>query len=459
MPTLSAFMKDKGWDAKNLAFPSDFPSLIETDSRKIVRGQWFVPIVGENFDGHTFIDAAMNSGAEGFLYSRNKEHLISKAALPSGVAVDDTFKAVQDLAQWWRAEHNNCQVIGITGSSGNTSVKELCSEMLATLAPTLKTVGSLNNELGVPLTLLKMNDTHRFAVIEMGARHKGDIAFLSKIVQQDVGVLLNVGSAHIGEFGGAEKILEAKMEIAAAPKTVSFRDDERIVKAMLAVKKANTSFGRSDSADVQVLSDHCDSKGQIHLHLKIRGIEKNLVLPYYHDVYGINVATVIAIGLALGLKAEDCFEGLKAFTGVKGRFHVHRLPDLCLIDDAYNANPHSMKAGLETVRKAFQGQRRVIILGDMRELGDATVSAHQEIGQFVAESIHPAVLLAVGASSRDLADSALKSGMNSQSVCHFENVEALLPKLPNLLEKGDLVYVKASNSLKLSKIIDQLLAR
>lgn len=459
LPSFASFLKENGWDSGSLTIPSNFASLIETDSRKIQTNQWFVPIIGEHHDGHSFVEAALDAGAAGFLYARSRGHLFSEKIKNRGIAVDDTYKAVQQLARWWRAQHKDCMVIGITGSSGKTSVKELCAETLASLAPTLKTVGSLNNELGVPLTLLKLNSAHRFAVIEMGARHKGDIAFLSEIVQQSVGVLLNVGSAHVGEFGGTEKILEAKMEITSASVAVYFRDDPRIHNAMMATGKPTFSFGRLPFADLQVVSDECDNDGQLHLHLKIKGADKKLVLPYFHEVYGLNVAAVLTIALSLNLRPEDCFEGLKNYNGIKGRFQVHRLPNFTLIDDAYNANPQSMKAGLETVRKAFPDKRKVIVLGDMRELGEETESAHRDIGVYCAEILKPDELVTVGESSLWLAKAAKAHGLRENQIHHFANVDEMLPQLPELKSKGDLLYVKASNSLKLSKIVDQLLAK
>lgn len=456
---LASFISSHGWDTKNLKVPESLPSLIQTDSRNAGPGQWFVPIIGENHDGHDFIEKACEMGAEGFLYARSHASKIKAPLLARGIAVDDTFKALQDLAQWWRAQQSSCKVIGITGSSGKTSVKELCAEMLKSLAPTLKTVGSLNNELGVPLTLLQLKKEHKFAVIEMGARHQGDIAFLTQIVQQTVGVLINVGSAHVGEFGGREQVLAAKMEIAAADSSVYFRDDERIHAAMKSKSKKSLSFGRHPEADVRIISDSCDDQGQLQLRLMIVGQTKSFVLPYFHEVYGLNVACVLTIALSLSLPIDACIEGLKTYNGIKGRFQIHRLPAYTLIDDAYNANPQSMHAGLETLRKAFPKQRKILILGDMRELGEETEHAHREIGSYCAKDIKPELLITVGESSQWTHEAALHQGLSPERLEHYANVEEVLPKLKSIVGRGDLLYVKASNSLKLFKIIDTLLAK
>ena len=455
---LAAFMSSHGWDAQGQSVPENLAALIQTDSRKVEKGQWFVPIIGENHDGHDYIQKADKMGAAGFLYARSSKK-IPPALKARGIAVEDTTRALQDLAQWWRAQHREVQVVGITGSSGKTSVKELCAEMLSSIAPTLKTVGSLNNELGVPLTLLQLTGAHKFAVIEMGARHQGDISFLTQIVRQNVGVLLNVGTAHIGEFGGREQVLAAKMEIAETNSAVYFRDDERIHQSMQARPglSARLSFGRHPEADVRIVSDRCDSQGQLELELTIQGEPLALVLPYFHEVYAINVATALAVARSLGLPIAASLQGLKRYTGIKGRFQVHRLPAFTLIDDAYNANPQSMRAGLETLGKAFTDSKKILILGDMRELGEETEQAHRDIGAYCAQEVKPELLITVGESSQWIEDEALAHGLSRERVLHYKNVEAVLPHLKDIGRRDDLLYVKASNGLKLFKIIDTLL--
>lgn len=453
---IASFMNSHAWISAGVAVPEDLPRLIQTDSRKVTPGQWFVPIVGANHDGHDYIRSALEKGASGFLHAASYKPDADIRA--RGVAVSDTMKALQDLAAWWRQNMQQCRIVGITGSSGKTSVKELCAAMLEAIGPTLKTEGSFNNELGVPLTLFRLTPGHRFAVIEMGARHKGDIDFLSRIVQQNVGTLINVGTAHVGEFGGTDKILEAKMEIAVAPRNVYLRDDERIHKAMAALgNKDNLSFGCHPEADVRVLSALCDDSGRTHLELSVCGKKRLLDLPYYHQSHALNVAAAITIGLSFGLSVEACEPGLQNFSGVKGRFRVHRQGGFTLVDDAYNANPQSMRAGLDTIRAAFPSAKKVLVLGDMRELGSETEKAHREIGAFCATSIKPELLVTVGDSSRWLQEEARKAGIAAERTLHFNDVDALLAELDGIRKRGDLLYVKASNSLKLSKIIDMLL--
>lgn len=447
-----------GWKSLRRDIPFNLPNLIHTDSRTIGVGQWFVPIVGEHFNGHRFIEDVIAKGAGGFFFQARDVSRLPESLLKFGIEVADTTRALQDLARWWRLQHKDCQVIGITGSSGKTSVKELLFCMLSSIGPTLKTEGSLNNELGVPLTLCRLTNEHRYAVIEMGARHRGDIEFLSRIAEQDVGVLLNVGTAHIGEFGGKEQILEAKMQIAHAPRCVYFRDDERIHLAMRALAhKEFVTFGMHPAADIQINEARVDAEGK--LHLALRGQSSELVLPYFHESYAINVATVLAIGKSLGLALQSCVSGLENFLGVKGRFHVHRLARLTLIDDAYNANPQSMRAGLETLRQAYSSAAKVLILGDMNELGSIAEEAHREIGAFCAQTIRPLRLITVGRMARWIADSARSEGLAADRILSFDDVQALLPRINELTADAQLLYVKASNSLRLNKIIDTFLTK
>jgi UDP-N-acetylmuramoyl-tripeptide--D-alanyl-D-alanine ligase len=450
-------VKDLGWRTERESLPFDLPNRVSSDSRRIEAGQWFMPIRGTNFDGHDFIQTAMDKGADGFFFESRLRDQLKPEVRSRGIEVLDTTKALQDLARWWRQEIG-CKVVGITGSSGKTTVKEMTAAMLHGIAPTLKTEGSLNNELGTPLTLCRLTPLHRFAVIEMGARHKGDIEFLSQIVLQDIGVLLNVGSAHVGEFGSPLKILEAKMEIAAAGTAVYFKDDERIDQAMKALKNRTlVSFGRDTSADVRLLGTDLDGRGKVRIHFEIRGQKQTVESNFYHSSFPINAAACLAIGLALKLEPKDCVTALQNFHGVKGRFKVHTLRDQLLIDDCYNANPESMRAGLTTIKEAYGNRKTHLILGDMLELGDSSESAHRDVGSFCAREIKPAKLLTVGPMSRWIAEGAIKAGLPADRVTQFESVDQVIAQLPAFWPDAELLYVKASNGLRLSKIIDTLL--
>jgi UDP-N-acetylmuramoyl-tripeptide--D-alanyl-D-alanine ligase len=450
-------VEDLGWHAERESIPFDLPNRLNSDSRRIEPGQWFLPIRGAHFDGHDFIQASMDKGAAGFFYEERVRDGLPLDIRVLGIEVKDTVLALQDLARWWR-QQLGCKVIGITGSSGKTTVKEMAATMLHSISPTLKTEGSLNNELGTPLTLCRLSPLHRFAVIEMGARHKGDIEFLSNIVRQDIGVLLNVGSAHVGEFGSPMKILEAKMEIAAASTAVYCCDDPRIESAMKGLSgKTLLSFGRRPEADIRLLETELDGHGQVRIRFLAQGQPILIETNYYHSSFPINAAACLAIGAALKLDLPSCVNGLQTFRGIKGRFKVHSIKNQILIDDTYNANPESMKAGLDTLLSAYAGRKTYLILGDMLELGDSSEIAHRSIGAYCASQIKPERLITVGSMAAWIAEEAIKGGIPAAKVQQFQGVDQLLTHLPAFWPDAELLYVKASNGLRLSKIIDSLI--
>jgi UDP-N-acetylmuramoyl-tripeptide--D-alanyl-D-alanine ligase len=248
------------------------------------------------------------------------------------------------------------------------------------------------------------------------------------------------------------------MEIAAAPTAVYFKDDPRIDEAMKSLKnKTLVTFGQNPYADVRLLETELDGRGRVQLNFSIRGQRQTIESHYYHSSFPINAAACLAIGLALNLDLTACAAALRSFHGVKGRFKVHALRDQLLIDDSYNANPESMKAGLSTLREAYGSRKICLILGDMLELGDSSESAHRSVGAFCAKEIKPARLLTVGPMAGWMADEAIKSGLPADRIEQFANVDQVIAQLPAFWPDAELLYVKASNGLRLSKIIDTLL--
>ena len=455
--TLASSMKEFGWLTNHPLVPNDLPNLLNTDSRSLQAGQWFLPIRGQHYDGHDYIPLAMAKGAAGFFYQVSHAKHLDDEHRKFGIEVADTTLALQQLARWWR-QKMGCTVIGITGSSGKTTVKEMTGIMLQHFAPVLMTEGNYNNEIGVALTLCRLKPEHKYAVIEMGARHKGNIAFLSAMVEQDIGVLLNVGSAHVAEFGGPLKVLETKMEIAAAPTLVFGSDDERISAAMDKLSnKTVIRFAERSASEVNLTRVSLDGLGSVQLTFKIGDQNLNLESNFYHNRFAINIGACLAIGLALKLDLKECIRGLEAFHGVKGRFKVHRLDERLLIDDSYNANPESMKSGLSTLHEAY-GQRQIcLVLGDMLELGESSEDFHRMIGAYSASEVKPVRLLTVGTMARWIADEALSCGMKKASIQVFENVDALMDGISDLWKDCDLIYVKGSNGMQLTKFVDACL--
>lgn len=434
-----------------------------TDSRSIRKGDWFVPISGANYDGHDFIDEVMRKGAAGFFYARAKSSELSLNQRSLGLEVNDPLTALQRIARGWRLELNNLKLLAMTGSSGKTTTKEMLGSIIKSAGCALTTEGSFNNEIGVPKTLLMLKPEHRYAAVEMGARHRGNISFLCQIANPNVVGLLNVGSAHLGEFGSQENLLRTKLEIFMdSPRSatlVANADDEKILAGGKATGKALISFGRSPQADVSLLSEQWLPSGGMRIELGSPLGKLQTTIKTAHAVYGINAAAATAMAIAAGVSVPSIISGLEAFSGIKGRYQVHKLKSLTLVDDTYNANPDSMKSGLETIGRSYKSNRIVLVLGDMLELGPEAESLHRKIGHLAASLAHPSRLITIGKLGEIIAEGAMQSDFLEKNIEKYPSVDALLEAGLDFASLGDVVYAKASNGLKLSKLVDHLVAR
>ncbi|MGE0171625.1 MAG: UDP-N-acetylmuramoyl-tripeptide--D-alanyl-D-alanine ligase [Oligoflexales bacterium] len=431
------------------------PNQISTDSRAIEKGQWFLPLSGQTFNGNTFVDAAMARGAAGFFYESKHKNLISASSLQYGVEVNDSYLLLCQIAAGWRARFGHLQIVGITGSSGKTTAKELTRLVCEDAGPTLFTPASYNNEIGVPLTLLKINASHKYAIIEMGARHKGDLTHLGKIVQPTVACLLNVGDAHLGEFGSLENLIAAKLEIFIhvfeGATLVVNGDDDRLRVSPSRDNKV-IKFGYGTNVDVKV----ADNAATL-IKISYKGKTYQVHTEYHHEFLAKNIAAVFAICIAMGINPERVVASVAKFNGLKGRYKIHRLNDKIVIDDAYNANPQSMAAGLKSVSQQFESEKKVLILGDMLELGRDSERSHHKIGE-VAGQIRHCHLITVGNDSKSIGAGARQSGLSPSRHFHFDNIEQFLKDFGNIKELGNVFYVKASHSVGLEKIVEHLLS-
>lgn len=436
-------------------------SAISTDSRTIKPGNWFLPLSGPNFDGHDFIKETITKGAAGFFFSRATQSKIDPQLIHYGVAVSDPLTAFQKAASGWRSTLTNLCIFALTGSSGKTTTKEMLTCILKKAGKTLANQASFNNEIGVPKTIAMLAQDDQFAAIEMGARHTGNIKFLCELVRPNIAALLNVGSAHIGEFGSFENLLNTKLEIFrnSPEKTIciSPMDDLRIFEAARSTGKKIISFGYSSKSDIQIIKSDWNSNGSMDLIFRTPFGQIETFLPFAHQAYPINAAAACAMAVAGGIGAQAITEGLSSFTGTKGRFQIFRKENHFIIDDTYNANPESMRAGLQTLSRLFTSLKKIVILGDMLELGDRSSSEHKIIGEFCATIVKPEFIFAIGKHAEHISSGANSAGFPKQSISVFENVSEFLEEMPNLFELGDVIYAKASNSLKLSRIIEALI--
>jgi UDP-N-acetylmuramoyl-tripeptide--D-alanyl-D-alanine ligase len=433
--------------AKAPAQPLAFTS-VTTDSRKLKRGDLFVALRGEHFDGHDFVSRVAGRGACGAVVEQADRAL----AMPQ-LVVDNTVQALGQLGALNREQFAG-PVVGITGSSGKTTVKEMVAAILKQHGCVLVTRGNLNNHLGVPMMLLELDPQHRYAVIEMGASAIGEIAYLAGLAKPQVSVITNVGTAHIGGFGSVDRIAEGKAEIyRALPANgiaIINRDDcySDDWLAMNAGRTVMTFSARTD-ADVMACDVAPDQAGCCGFSLCYRQqcVAVQLAVMGEHNV--MNALAAAASALALGFSLDHVKAGLESVAPVAGRMQVKQgLHAATVIDDTYNANPGSVRAAIDAL-KSLPG-KRVLVLGDMAELGDTAEDLHAELGCYAKQSGID-VLLSTGNLS---AASARAFGEGAQ---HFANKQALVTTCLPLLGKNTVVLVKGSRSSAMEDVVQSLL--
>ncbi|WGL53666.1 UDP-N-acetylmuramoyl-tripeptide--D-alanyl-D-alanine ligase [Nocardioides sp. BP30] len=425
------------------------------DGREAGPGSLFVAFAGEHTDGHLHVPQAAAAGAVAVLGSRPTE-------LPT-VVVDDVQRALQQLAQAVVARVRSAgglTVVGITGSQGKTSVKDLLGAVLGQAAPTVATRGSYNNEIGMPLTALRVDTATRFLVLEMGARGKGHIAELAGLVPPDIGVVLNVGFAHLGEFGSREAIADAKGELVEATTGVAVlnADDERVI-AMAARTHARVlTFGQEDQADVLVRDLKLDRLGRPSFTLATAEAAVSVTLQLVGAHQALNAAAAATAAMAAGLTLAQVGAALDGVTTLsKWRMELHELPDgTIVLNDAYNANPDSMRAGIDALATIGADEavaRTVAVLGEMRELGPDAEQEHVAIGRYAAEHGIDQVVV-VGEAARGIATGAREGG--TATVLLTDNA-AVTDWVRAHLGGGDAVLFKASNGARLYEVAQSLL--
>ena len=421
---------------------------VGTDSRAVRPGQLCVALKGERFDGHDDAEQALAQGAAGVVLEKNT------ANLAPAIVVEDSYLALGQLAAHWRAKFA-IPVVAITGSNGKTTVKEMLSAILAVkaggMASIHATVGNLNNHIGLPLTLLKLRDSHQYAVLEMGMNHLGEIAYLSDLAKPTLALINNAGTAHLGELGSRDKIAQAKGEIfagLAANGVALINADEDYAaywRALNAGKKILT-FAMDQAADVQ--ASYQERAGDCMVNLRTPAGEVDFVLPVMgvHNVR--NALAASAAAYALGVSNADIATGLAGFSAVKGRLqNKMAIHGARLIDDTYNANPDSMKAAIDVL--ANQTGEKILVLGDMGELGADAARLHREVGQY-AKTKGLKQLYCLGELSLEMVQGF---GVGAG---HFDDAAALAEAIKPKLSAQVTVLVKGSRFMKMERVIDLL---
>lgn len=429
---------------------------LSTDSRDKNNGGLFIAIKGERFDGHDFIGEAVKNGAICYMTSRRENVDFAAAA----VYVDDTVAALGALANAHRRRINPVTV-AVTGSVGKTTTKQFIYSVLNETYNTHKTEGNLNNEIGLPLTLLQLTRQNDASVLEFGMSARGEISRLSRIAEPDIAVITNIGSSHIEYLGSREGIRDAKMEIADGLRPggrLFLNGDEPLLAGIKgAIYITFDDMNINNIADISIGSAVSDIEGSIFdisaFGDKIREIEIPAI--GRHNIY--NAAVAFGVGLTLGMNGDDIRRGLQKFKNTGMRQNIYKSDGMTFIEDCYNASPESMASSLTVLAAITQqnGSRSVAVFGDMRELGGWSETLHLGVGRIAADT-RVKLLFTFGEDARLIAEGAIKAGMNSDSVYIFEDIsdpEPLIAALQNLLREGDTVLFKASRAIELERVV------
>ena len=418
---------------------------VSTDTRTLREGELFVALQGPNFDGCDYVGQAHDKGAAGALVSRLVDEEIAQ------IAVEDARRALGDLGAAWRQQLSPI-VVGITGSNGKTTLKELTAACLATAAPTLATQGNLNNDIGMPLMLTRIEDHHRFAVLEMGANHVGEIAYLTALAAPDIVAITNAGDAHLEGFGSRDGVARGKGEILCGetrPKVAILNADDRYFDywSKLVEDTQLITFGIDANADVYARNIAAANGGsRFDLHLPGGEIEVTLALSGLHNVR--NACAAAAIATAVGIDIADIRSGLESVQPVEGRLRrVAGIGGMTIYDDSYNANPVSVVAAAEFLA-ALPGDN-LIVLGDMGELGEDAARLHAETGAKVRDA-GISRLLATGELSRHTVEAF------GEGASWHADVDDLVVRLKSELAEGMNVLVKGSRFMRMERVVDAL---
>lgn len=428
---------------------------ISTDSRALQPGELFVPLRGPRFDGHEFLAQAVSHGAAACL----SEETIGGLAVPI-VQVRDTLKALGDLAAHARRVLTG-PLIAVTGSSGKTTCKEMLGTILERTAPGLKSAGNFNNLIGVPLSLFNLRAEHRWAVLEMGMSARGEIGRLAEMAAPQIGIITNVGAAHLETLGGISGVAMAKGELFAQlpPGGVAVinADDPEVRQLPVANGVKKIRFGLASEADVRA-EDIEANNGSVRFTLCLDGRRRSirLPLPGRHNV--VNALAAAAAAWVAGVRLEEIVAGLEAFRPCPGRMQLIELSeDIVLLDDTYNANPLSVRAALDALYDLGRPGQRIAVLGDMLELGVAAGELHTEMGQIAAGKVDR--LLTLGPQARAIADGALAAGLARDRVASFACHTDLARVLMSVARPGDRILVKGSRGMRMEQVVSLLCDR
>ena len=415
------------------------------DSRQMTNGGMYIPLKGERFDGHNFIESAFQTGAQAIISEKNvnyEDKIVIK--------VKDTHQALKDMASYLR-NHRPVKVVGVTGSVGKTSTRDMVYSVVKQKYKTLKTEGNYNNEIGLPLTILRYHD-EEVLVLEMGMNHLQEMSRLSMIARPDIACITNVGTAHIGELGSRENILKAKLEIINGMKegsTLIINQDNDMLQTVELPHLNVVRVGKGKEASIQashIVLEETKSSIEVEYHGKKEIIE----VPVQGEHNISNALIAIAVGIELNISLEDIKKGIQEFKLTKNRMDILEKNHKTVIDGTYNASVDSMKSSIDVL--ANYKKRKVAILADMLELGDYSQQLHEEVGSYVA-SKGIDILVCVGKEAKYIYQKARES---MKDVYYFESNQEVIARLDELLKEDDVILVKGSHSMNLKEVVEKI---
>ena len=449
-------------DAVNGTLLGDFDDLdavvadVSTDSRNIAPGCLFIPLAGERFDGHSFIQQALEAGAAGCFTARERESYLPGKFY---IKVRSTQRALWELARYYKKQFP-IPFIGVTGSVGKTTTKDMVAAVLGARFKVHKTEGNFNNDIGVPLTLLKLEKEHQMCVVEMGMDHAGEIDGLGRLVEPDMALITNIGDAHIENLGSRENIFKAKCEIFPHLKPgglAVLNGDDPLLATLRGTLPQRTVFVGSGEGLDYTAHDLCsDGAGRLSCRVRTPHSQFEAEIPALgqHMIYPTLMAAAVAE--ALGMAPDEIVRGIGAFLPTKMRMNILRCEgDIVILNDAYNANPQSMRAAAAVLGDAGQKRRKVAVVGDMKELGAGSEQFHRTVGGCFAQS-GANRLIAIGDQARFMAEGAREAGLSQAD--WFPTLDAAKNALSRELCAGVTILVKASRSMAFEKVVDFLLA-
>lgn len=432
---------------------------VSTDTRESQAGRLFIPLKGERFDGHSFIAAAVEKGATGLLIKEGEEGRLREiTGNVTVIRVPDTLSALGAVACSWRKKFY-IPVVAITGSAGKTTTKEMAACIMGLIKKVLKTEGNLNNLVGLPLTMLKIRNEHEIAILEMGTNQPGEIARLSRIASPDVGLIANIGPAHLEGLKSVDMVREEKGELfrnlSESGIAIVNNDDDAV--RTLAKRRQGRKVTYGVEADVDVMAENiADVPTGVNFVLRI-GADRDKVSMAtvgFHNV--MNALAAAAISWALGTDPKTIRRGLQAYNPVPSRMEILTLKNgSFLIDDTYNANPLSVRQALISLKNLKKSYNSVVIMGDMLELGTRAEELHEEVGGFLATT-GVATIFLKGELSRVTAAGAKKKGFPAERIFFPSTGEEIVGHLSRLLEKGDWVLVKGSRAMRMEEIVKSI---